>query len=309
MRQLLLISALEEAGNIHAAARLLNMTQPAASKLLKELEDMLEVPLFERLPRGMRPTWYGETMIRHAREALTTLGQAHDELAALKIGRYGTVSLGAITSPGLTLLPQVVSSVKRDHPGLLVRLEVDNSPALIERLNQGHLDIALARFLPGEDQTHLSYEPIGSEPICAVARRGHPLSLVSKLELAELVNCSWIVPPLCSVLRHRFDLMFREHDMKPPLDIVETASLLFITRMLEQSDMLCVMAAEVGRYYAAHGILSILPLEMACDVGDFGLVTRTDRMLSPSAQLVMAAIKFACRPTGDLEVDYPSGRP
>jgi molybdate transport repressor ModE-like protein len=56
-RQLLLLSALAEEGSIHAAARLLNMTQPAASKLLKDLEDALEVPLFERLPRGMQPTW------------------------------------------------------------------------------------------------------------------------------------------------------------------------------------------------------------------------------------------------------------
>ena len=69
-RQLLLLVALAEEGNIHRAAQVLNMTQPAASKLLKDLEDALEVSLFDRLPRGMRPTWYGETMIRHARAAL-----------------------------------------------------------------------------------------------------------------------------------------------------------------------------------------------------------------------------------------------
>jgi molybdenum-dependent DNA-binding transcriptional regulator ModE len=98
-RQLLLLVALAEEGNIHRAAQVLNMTQPAASKLLKDLEDVLEVPLFERLPRGMRPTWYGETMIRHARMALASLNQAHDELTALKAGRFGHVAW-AITSPG-----------------------------------------------------------------------------------------------------------------------------------------------------------------------------------------------------------------
>ena len=84
-RQLLLLMALEEEGNIHRAAQVLNMTQPAASKLLKELEDMLGVPLFDRLPRGMRATWYGETMIRHARMALASLSQAHDEIEARDI--------------------------------------------------------------------------------------------------------------------------------------------------------------------------------------------------------------------------------
>src|SRR3982751_6362573 len=98
-RQLLLLVALDDEGSIHRAAHVLNMTQPAASKLLKDLEDVLEVALFERMPRGMRPTWFGETMIRHARVALTSLDHAHDELIALKAGSFGQVSVGAITSP------------------------------------------------------------------------------------------------------------------------------------------------------------------------------------------------------------------
>src|SRR3954463_2950876 len=63
-RQLMLLTAICDEGNIHRAAEVLNMSQPAASKLLKDLEDMLGVSLFERQPRGMRPNWYGETMIR-----------------------------------------------------------------------------------------------------------------------------------------------------------------------------------------------------------------------------------------------------
>ncbi len=66
-RQLMLLIAIGDEGNIHRAAEILNKSQPAASKLLKDLEDVLGISLFERLPRGMRPTWYGETMIRHAR--------------------------------------------------------------------------------------------------------------------------------------------------------------------------------------------------------------------------------------------------
>ena len=296
-RQLLLLSALEQEGNIHAAARVLNMTQPAASKLLKDLEDMLEVPLFERLPRGMRPTWYGETMIRHARQALASLDRAHDELMALKAGRFGQVGVGAITSPGLALLPPAIASVKREQPSLRVVLEIETSPVLLGRLRQGQLDILLARVFAGEDHSDLRYEPITAEPICAVARPGHPLAAAPGLTLQGVTDASWIVPPAGSVLRHRFDLMFHEAGLKPPFDVIETAALLFITRMLQQSDMLCVMATEVARYYASHGILSILPLEMACDMDDFGLITRSDRMLSPGAQLLMKALKTACYPT------------
>ena len=129
--------ALAEEGNIHRAAQVLSMTQPAASKLLKDLEDMMEVPLFERLPRGMRATWYGETMIRHARMALANLNQAHDEIGALKRGHYGQVGIGAITSPGLSLLPAAVALVKQEHPSLRISLDIETSPVLLERLEQG----------------------------------------------------------------------------------------------------------------------------------------------------------------------------
>lgn len=295
-RQLLLLSALADEGNIHAAARVLNMTQPAASKLLKDLEDVLELPLFERLPRGMRPTWYGETMIRRAREALASLHLAHEELVALKAGRFGQVGVGAITSPGLALLPPAIALVKRDQPSLRVVLEIETSPVLVEHLRQGRLDILVARLFAEIDKSNLRYEPLTGEPVCAVARPGHPLVGAAGLTLADVAGRSWIVPPEGSVLRHRFDLMFQQAGLSPPLDVIETAALLFITRMLQQSDMLCVMADEVARYYASHGLLAVLPLEMPCHMDDFGLITRTDRLLSPGATLLIQALKTSSLP-------------
>ena len=295
-RQLLLLVALAEEGNIHRAAQVLNMTQPAASKLLKDLEDVLEVPLFERLPRGMRPTWYGETMIRHARVALGSLNQAHDELQALKAGSYGQVSVGAITSPALALLPPAVATVKREQPNLRVSLEIETSPVLLERLEQGKLDILVARLSEEHDKSQLRYQALTEELVCAVVRPGHPLLGTSGLALRDVVNASWIVPPAGSVLRHRFELMFQEDGLAPPINTVETAALLFITRMLQQSDMLAVLAADVARYYAAHGIVALLPLEMPCHMDNFGLIIRTDRLLSPAAKVMLRALQAASLP-------------
>ena len=292
-RQLMLIVALAEEGNIHRAAEVLDMTQPAASKLLKDLEEMLEVPLFERLPRGMRPTWFGDTMIRHARAALGSLHQAHDELTALKAGRFGQVGIGAITSPGLALLPPAVALVKREQPGLRISLEIETSPVLLARLEQGKIDIVVARLSAEHDKAKLRYMPLSEEPVCAVVRPGHPLLAASDLKLADVVAAGWIVPPAGSVLRHRFELMFQEAGLAPPENVIETAALLFITRMLQQSDMMCVIAVDVARYYASHGIVSVLPMEMPCHMDAFGLITRTDRLLSPAAKVMMAALQSA----------------
>jgi DNA-binding transcriptional LysR family regulator len=272
------------------------MTQPAASKLLKDLEDVLEVSLFDRLPRGMRPTWYGETMIRHARVALASLNQAHDELVALKAGRFGQVSVGAITSPGLMLLPPAVALVKQEHPNLRVALEIETSDVLMERLAQGKLDILVARLFAQHDKSQLRYERLTEEPVCALVRPGHPLLGVAGLTLRDVVEAGWIVPPAGSVLRHRFELMFQEDGLAPPINVVETSALLFITRMLQQSDMLAVLATDVARYYAAHGVVSVLPLAMPCHMDDFGIITRSDRLPSPAAKVMMKALKTSSLP-------------
>ena len=290
-RQLLLLVALAEEGNIHRAAQVLNMTQPAASKLLKDLEDVLGVPLFERLPRGMRPTWYGETMIRHARIALASLNQAHDELTALKAGSAGQVNIGAITAPGLVLLPPAVAAVKREHPNLCVSIEIETSPVLLERLEQGRLDVLVARLFAEHDKTNLRYEALTEEPVSALVRPGHPLVGMPGLGLRDLASAGWILPPAGSVLRHRFDLMFQEEGLAPPVNVIETAALLFLTRMLQQSDMVAVLATDVARYYAAHGIVALLPIDLPCHMDAFGIITRTDRLLSPAAKVMMKALK------------------
>jgi len=292
-RQLLLLLAMEEEGNIHRASQVLNMTQPAASKLLKDMEDMLGVQLFERLPRGVRPTWYGETMIRHARMALASLNQAHDEIEALKAGRFGQVSIGAITAPGMTLLPPAVARVKQEHASLRVSLQIETSDVLIERLLQGKLDMVVGRLFERHDKSELRYEPLVEEPVSAMARPGHPLLNHPNLTLRDLVSAGWIVPPAGSVLRHRFELMFREEGLDAPINLIETTALLFTTKMLQQSDMLAVVATEVARYYTDHGLVAMVPIQLPCKMDAFGLITRGDRLLSPAAKVMLRALKLS----------------
>ena len=294
-RQLLLLHALAEEGNIHRAARVLSMTQPAASKLLKDLEDVLGVELFERLPRGMRPTWYGESMIRHARVALASLSRAYDEVEALKSGRFGQVSVGAITAPGMTLLPPAVAQVKSQHPSLRVSLQIETSDVLLERLAQDRLDMMVGRLFERHDKSGLRYEAIAEEPVSAMVRTGHPLLAAGRLSLHELVNVGWIVPSAGSVLRHRWELMFQEEGLDAPANLIETTALLFVTRMLRQSDFITVVATDVAQYYAGHGVAALLPIDLLCKMDAFGLITRTGRLLSPAADVMLRALKQAAQ--------------
>jgi DNA-binding transcriptional LysR family regulator len=144
-----------------------------------------------------------------------------------------------------------------------------------------------------QDKAGLRYERLAEEPVCAAVRPGHPLLSVAGLDLTAVEKQAWIVPPVGSVLRHRFDLMFREVGLAPPAQLIETASLLFVTKMLQTTDFISVMPTEVGRYYAAYGMLAILPMQLSCSMDAFGIITRTDWLLSPAAHVLLRAIKTA----------------
>src|SRR5437764_386841 len=105
LAQLRLIAAIEDSGSVSAAAQALNVSQPAASRLMGELEAMFGAPLCERLARGVRLTPLGGALARHARSVLLQLSEAERELADLREGRRGAVSVGAVSGPAFDLMP------------------------------------------------------------------------------------------------------------------------------------------------------------------------------------------------------------
>ena len=296
-RQLLLLIALDDERNIHRAAEVLCMTQPAASKQLKDLEDMLEVKLFDRHPRGMEPTLYGDTMIRHARMALTSLSAAHEDLVALKHGLTGQAEVGVIMTPAMGLLPRAIARIKLKAPRLRVGVHMEASKLLLNMLQRGKLDFMIGRIVEEQGAAGLHYEELAVEPTCAVARVGHPLLKADNLKLADLADQPWILPPQGSVLRHRWELMFRRAALEPPGNVVETTALLLITALLQQTTSLHVMPVEVARYYASLNVLAILPIELPCHMDAFGIITREGHLMSPGARQLLHEVRLAA---GDL---------
>lgn len=294
-RQLLLLIALDEQRNIHRAAETLHMTQPAASKQIKDLEEMLDVKLFERLPRGMEPTLFGETMIRHARMALTSLSLAHDDVLALKSGLVGQVEIGVIMTPAMSLLPQAIAKVKQQAPLLRIGVHMEPSNTLVAMLERGTLDFMIGRILEHDTNSRLSYEELTEEPACAVARNGHPLASATDLTLKDMAGHPWVLPPQGSILRHRVDMMFRRAGLEPPANTVDTTALLLITALLQQTDSLHVMPVDVARYYQSLNVLTILPIELPFKMDAFGIIRQQDHLLSPGANLLLTAVRSAAK--------------
>ncbi len=294
-RHLALIVQLDERRSILHAAEATGMTQPAASKLLAEIEATLHVELFTRHPRGVEPTSYGHLLIRHARNVLTELTQAQEELAALRSGVAGHVAIGTVITSATNLVPQAVAELKRRHPRVVVSIDVDFSELLIERLLAGRLDLVIARIHNLPHSAELDYEGLVENPHGVFARAHHPLARKRRVTLADLAAQAWVLPPPGNVLRDRLSVVFAEQGLTLPQQDVETASLPAITSLLRLSDMVSVLADEVVDADVRAGLLTKLPVTLPLRLGAAGIVTRRDRALSPPAQRLLGVLRETVR--------------
>jgi len=290
-RQLVLLVELGRHGSILHAAQAANLTQPAASKLLADLEHALGVKLFERLPRGVAPTWYGEVMIRRAGAALAELDAGHQEVMELLSGLSGRVAVGAVLTPSTTLLPAAITLLKTRQPRVHLAISVDTSKILIQQLQNGDLDLVIGRVLDSESAAQLSFEPLNDEPHCLVVRTGHPLAGRSDLSLPELARQSWILPPGGSILRDRLTALFLSAGLDQPQQTVETLSLPVVTSLLGQSDMVSALPEELVKPYLAAGLLEVLPFDLGLRMDVYGIVTRRGHQLSPGAELMLQCLR------------------
>ncbi|MFT4179618.1 MAG: LysR family transcriptional regulator [Thermomonas sp.] len=307
-RHLLLLLHLYEQRSVLRAAEAANMSQPAASKLLAEMEQLLGVPLFERHARGVEPTWYGQVLIRRARAALSEIGRAHDEIAALRSGRIGKVAIGTVVNPATTLVPLAIAEVKREFPDILIKVEMDYSRPLVASLLDGQLDIVIGRIMDPEGAAELDFEPLADEPHSVIVRAGHPLTTRERLTHADLIEHGWIMPPEASVLRSRLHAAFLENGLPLPQDIVETASLPLIIHLLRHSDMLAALPEESVGPYLQTGQMQVLPIELGVRMEAFGIVRRRDQLLSPGAERMLQALRSTARRiyppvAGDARID------
>ena len=288
-RQIALLNALGALGNLRKAAAAIHTTQPAASLLLQQLEERLGVQLFERLPRGMQPTLFGEVMIRYAQGALHEFEYAEAQIAELSRGAAGMVRIGTVMGPVPTLLTRGVLAFKARHPKVRVAIEVGTSDTLLPALIRGDFDVVLGRLPDQLDSQGLDIQLFEQgEQMRIIARPGHPLSAKNKPALADLAPLTWILHPIDSPMRRQVENALKAAQLIQPLDIVETSSILATTAMLESSDMIAVVPNDVAEHYARYGMIAVLPVELPLAMANLGLLTSRARPMSAAVRSLLA---------------------
>lgn len=289
IRHLVLLVELGRHGSVVQAAQAANLTQPAASKLLGDIERGLGVQLFERLPRGVAPTWFGRLMIRHAQAALGEMHGAYQEVMDLVSGLHGVVAIGTEAAPMATLVAPAIGLLRSRHAQVQVALEIGEGAALVDWLRAGRIDIAVG-CLPAQ-AADLDFTPAAKEPHGLVAGPRHRLRTRRHLHLGHLAGQGWILPPAGSALRERLLALFAERGMDAPLESVATSDPQAASALLACTDLVAVLPLDAVRTQLANGSLVLLPVHLPLRMDSRGIATRRQQPLTPEAEALLTALK------------------
>jgi DNA-binding transcriptional LysR family regulator len=283
-----MIVALDDHGQISAAAQVMNISQPAASRMIAEMEDILAIPLCERLPRGVRLTPSGSALARRARAILLEMREAGREINDLRAGKGGTVFLGSVTAPAIELAVPAIRDIRERYPQIEINIQVETSAVLARELIAQRHDFIIGRVPDDLNPRLFASRVIGNEKACLIVRREHPLLTGENVEMARLGGYDWVLQPSGSLLRRTMEGLFLTRNIQPPERILNTSSLLLTLVMVAQSDAIAPVSVQVAKFIKDDlgGSIEILPIEFGIEVQPFSLITLRDRRLSPPARML-----------------------
>lgn len=276
LHHLQILVKLGEQGNLTHVARMMNITQPALSKWLSQLEDEIGITLFERHSKGLRPTEGGKLLLHHAQRLINDMERSQYELARFKQGGLvGSLKIGC--SPVATdCVSQAILHLLKELPTLHLNIEEKIMLPLLQDLLAGSVDVVVGRIGGRALQLPLNYRVLYTEPVCFVARPNHPLAKYAALSWNDLANWRWIVWPAGTPIRISIDNALVNHGVMLPENTIESASMNVSTNLLQSSDMISILSLRLAQRYASQGQLVILNLPKIEQKGSVGVFWRNN---------------------------------
>jgi DNA-binding transcriptional LysR family regulator len=296
LRQLRVLLAVIEKGSLGRAAEWLNTSQPAVTKTIQRLEAELDVALFDRDARGMRPTQFAECLATHARSISIGVSQAIDDVKSLKGGAKGIVTIGSPPLIAMEILPSVVVGLAKEHPGLRVRI-ITASDAVSDRILAGEFDFGLDLLGTTTADSGLMERNLFNDRLVLIARQGHRITRLTAPTPQDLQSFEWILPLPGNRHRRRLVQLFELAGLTPPNAAIECSTTALIKAIVSQTDYIGIVAkiALHPDTDAADRKFKVIEIDSPSMLRPVGLVWRQSQVLTPAIRLAMHAIEECCR--------------
>ena len=273
------------------AAERLNVSQPAITKTIRELEDVLGVAVLERDGRGIKLSRIGEIFLKHAGASLTALRQAYDSISQAIKHEPEPIRIGALPTVSSSIMPDAISLFLKQGIDARIKLVTGENAVLMEQLRLGDLDLMVGRLAAPEKMTGFSFEHLYSEQVVFCVRANHPVLVQGGNVLAALDNFPVLMPTKASIIRPFVDRLFIANGITPPKLQIESVSDSFGRAFLRKGDAIWVISKGVVARDIEDGLFDILPLDTRETMGSVGLTMRANHDPSLAQQLLMNVIR------------------
>ncbi|OHV82262.1 pca operon transcription factor PcaQ [Rhizobium sp. LCM 4573] len=275
------------------AADLLNISQPAVTKTIRELEEALGVAVFEREGRGIRITRYGEVFLRHAGAALTALRQGIDSVSQELFDSAPPVRVGALPTVSTRIMPRAMSLFLEERTGSRIKIITGDNAVLLEQLRVGDLDLVVGRLAAPEQMASFSFEHLYSDPIVFAVRAGHPLLAGKRSVFEGLADYPILMPTRGSIIRPIVEQFLIANGVASLPTQVETVSDAFGRAFVRKTDAIWIISSGVIATDVEDGMLAMLPIDTSETKGPVGLTIRADATPSMPQTILMQTLRQA----------------
>ena len=280
--------------SVMKAANQLNISQPAVTKTIRELEDVLGVAVFERDGRGIRITRYGEAFLKHAGASITALRQGVDSVSSELTGDGIPIRIGALPTVSASIMPRAMQLFLDEKTGSRIKIVTGENAVLLEQLRLGDLDLVVGRLAAPEKMTGLSFEHLYSEQVVFAVRAGHPL-LKSDNIFSSLGAFPVLMPTRGSIIRPFVDRFLIVNGIGSLPTQIETVSDAFGRAFIRISDAVWIISAGVVANDLADGRLATLAIDTQDTKGPVGLTVRAEVIPSLPLSILMQTIRETAR--------------
>ena len=290
LRHLHTFVAVAQQGTLGRAAETLNLSQPALSKTLNELEQLTGTRLFERGRLGAQLTLVGEQFLTHAVKVLDALNSAGQALNRKEGLNNDIVRIGALPTAALGILPTVIGQFHKQQKDITLQVATMNNTMLLAGLKSGEIDIGIGRMSDPDLMSGLNYELLFLESLKLVVRPGHPL-LQETVTLSRVMEWPVVVSPKGTVPRQNAETLLQSQGCKMPAGCIETLSASLSRQLTVDFDYVWFVPSGAVKDDLRRGVLSALPIATQGAGEPIGILTRVDATLTPGTQTLLSAIR------------------
>lgn len=296
LRDLHILLAVAQSGNMSRAADRLSISHPVVSKTIADLEHALGVRLLDRTSTGTEPTAYGRALLNCGNIVFDELRRGVQEIAFLSDPTVGELRVGSAAPHIDGLVPAVIARLAEQYPQIHFRVTEADAVSLCGMLRERKLDLVLGRVLSSVFGDDLTSEFLFENRMHVVAGAKSPWAQRRKINLAELSGEPWLMPESDNIAMALISEAYRSAGLTPPTPQVVSNSITLRARLIETGRFIAIMPDSTLRFGSGRLQIKILPIRLRINAPPEVAISLKNRTPNPVARLFIDELRSIAKP-------------